>query len=52
MRWRVAWHQYHMLLGVTNLRRELSMPPCNETDNPPPPHTGNGDTVVFKVKST
>ena len=32
----MAWHQYHMLLGVTNLRRELTMPPCNETDNPPP----------------
>ena len=38
LRWRVAWHQYHMLLGVTNLRRELSMPPRNETDNPPPTH--------------
>ena len=31
----MAWHQYHMLLGVTNLRRELSMPPRNKTDNPP-----------------
>ena len=31
------WHQYHMLLGVTHLRRELTMPPRVETDDPPPP---------------
>ena len=23
MRWRVAWHQYHMLLGVINVARSL-----------------------------
>ena len=27
LRERVAWHQYHMLLGVTALRGQLSMPP-------------------------
>ena len=27
-------HQYHMLLGVTHLHHELSMPPRVETDDP------------------
>ena len=36
MRWQVAWHQYHMLLGVTHLRRERMMPPRVETDDPLP----------------
>jgi hypothetical protein len=36
LRWRVAWHQYHMLLGVTHLRHELTMPPRVEADDPSP----------------
>ena len=27
LRYRVGWHQYHMLIGVTQLRKELSKPP-------------------------
>ena len=50
LRWRVAWHHYHMLLGVTNLRRELSMPPRNETDDPP--LTSTAETPWFsKLKA-
>ena len=47
LRWRVAWHQYHMLLGVTHLRRELPMLPRVETDDPP-----TQVMMVFKVKGT
>ena len=28
LRQRVAWHQYHMLLGVVKLRSVLPLPPC------------------------
>ena len=50
LRWRVAWHQYHMLLGVTNFRCELSMPPRNETDDPP--LTSTAETPWFsKLKA-
>ena len=35
---RVAWHQYHALHGVCQLRGQLTMPPC-DPQVPPTPST-------------
>ena len=32
MQYLVAWHQYHMLMGVTQLRKNLTMPPRTMTE--------------------
>ena len=50
MRFRVAWHQYHMLIRITQLRQYLTMPPRTAAEGMEP--LGERETPWFsKVKA-
>ena len=47
---RVAWHQYHTLHGVRQLRSQLTMPPAGSLGTTHPIH--NGTHVVHETTTT